>query len=80
MVLAEDTLALGYGYETKEYSEDTAREIDEEIKAIIKDSWNKAEKVLMDHRKELDELAEMLLSQEEIDEKEFEDFFKKNSK
>ena len=76
----EDTLALGYGYETKEYSEDTAREIDQEIKAMVQDSWNKAEKVLKEHKDELDRLAELLLKQEEIDEKEFKDFFKKSSK
>lgn len=76
----EDDLALGYGYETKEYSEDTARQIDEEVKAIVQEAWNKAEEILTKHKDKLDKLAEMLLEKEDIDEKEFKEFFKKNSK
>lgn len=73
----EDTLALGYGYEVKEFSDETAREIDDEIKKIVKGSWEKAHKLLTEHRKELDGLASLLLEKEELDEIEFENFFKK---
>ena len=74
----EDTLALGYGYETKNFSDETAREIDLEIQNIVRDAWNTAEKLLIKHRKDLDKLASLLLEKEELDEKEFNDFFKNN--
>jgi cell division protease FtsH len=76
----EDTLALGYGYETKEYSDDTAREIDEAIKSIVQKAWNEAENILREHKDQLDKMAGILLDKEEIDEQEFRDFFKKSSK
>lgn len=76
----EDTLAMGYGYETKDFSDQTARDIDQEIRSIVQDCWNKAKKLLEMHRRELDDLAELLLEKEEIDQKQFEDFFKKYSK
>ncbi len=72
----EDTLVIGYGYESKDFSDQTARDIDKEIQTIVQEAWNNAHKILTDNRKELDRLAALLLEKEEIDEKEFKDFFK----
>ncbi len=48
------------------YSEETAKEIDDEIKRIIRESETKAENILKNHKKELDETANLLLEKETI--------------
>lgn len=50
----------------REYSEMTAREVDEEIKAILEESYERAVGTLQEHRSELDRVAEALLESEEI--------------
>jgi cell division protease FtsH len=50
----------------REYSETTAREIDEEIKRILGSCFERAGKVLREHREGLDRLAEMLQDEEEV--------------
>lgn len=50
----------------REYSEATAREIDEEIKSILDGSYKRAFDTLRQHREGLDQLAELLLEEEEI--------------
>jgi cell division protease FtsH len=50
----------------RDYSEKTAREIDEEIMKILDESFNKSFDVLTEHRTELDRLAEMLVEKEEV--------------
>ncbi len=72
----DESEMLGYGYEKKDYSDETARDIDLEVKRIVQTAWRSAEKILKDHRDELDALAELLLEKEVIDDKEFNDFFK----
>jgi cell division protease FtsH len=57
----------GYGGE-KSYSEETARTIDEEVSRIIDESHGEARRLLTEHRKELDALAEALLERETLDE------------
>ena len=56
----------GYG-ETKPFSEETARAIDAEVLAIIGESHEQARRLLSEHRKELDALAEALLARETLD-------------
>lgn len=68
---------LGYGYEQRDYSDETARDIDQEVIRIIGEAHKKAEEILNEHRDQLDGLAELLLEKEVIDAKEFEEFFKK---
>ncbi|MBN2100970.1 ATP-dependent zinc metalloprotease FtsH [Candidatus Dojkabacteria bacterium] len=70
---------LGYGYTKKEYSEETARDIDLEVKRIIDEEQEKVENILTEHKDELDGLAELLLEKEVIDAEEFEAFFKGSS-
>jgi len=50
----------------KEYSDATARLVDEELKRILNQAFSRAEDALHEHRDQLDELAEMLLEEEEI--------------
>jgi len=53
---------------TKEYSEDTARKIDEEIKKIVDQTYQKAKEILINKRDKLDELARLLLEKEVVEE------------
>lgn len=55
-------------FSSREYSEETARQIDEEVKKIIDDTYNKAKQILTDRRKELEELAQLLLEKEVVEE------------
>jgi len=49
------------------YSEQTAQQIDEEVKRIMTDAHEQARRVLRDHRPELDTLSERLLVKEVIE-------------
>lgn len=53
------------------YSEETAAEIDEEVKSIIFDAYKKTEKVLTDHIDVLHRLAGVLFEKEKLDADEF---------
>jgi cell division protease FtsH len=70
---------LGYDYDTKKYSDVTARDIDLEVQGLVEKSWQAAKKILLEHKKELDGLAKLLLERESLDEKEFEAFFSNKS-
>jgi cell division protease FtsH len=62
---------MGYGlFQRPEYSEETARQVDEEIKKILKEAYDRAVEVLRDHRDGLDRVANDLLEKEEVPGKE----------
>lgn len=48
----------------KPYSEATAQLIDEEVRNLVNEAYNKATSLLKDHRTDLESLAELLLDQE----------------
>ncbi len=50
----------------RDYSETTAREVDEEIRAILEQAYGRAQGALEDHRQALDRIANALLEREEI--------------
>jgi cell division protease FtsH len=50
----------------REYSEMTAREIDEEIKDILAEAYDRAVSALEEHREGLDSLVDALLKEEEV--------------
>lgn len=50
----------------RNYSETTAREVDEEIKSILETAYRRASDVLQQYRQELDNVAGALLAKEEI--------------
>ena len=51
---------------TKPYSEKTAEEIDQEVKALVQKAYEQAKEVLTTHKKGLHELAELLLEKEVV--------------
>jgi cell division protease FtsH len=55
-----------------DYSEEVAREIDEEIRRVIGEAHQVARSVLRDHFDELKRLAEILIERETIDRDQFE--------
>ena len=55
------------GYSTtKEFSEETARIIDEETKRIIEEALQRAKKILLDKKPDLEKLAQSLLEYETL--------------
>ncbi len=50
----------------RQYSETTAREIDEEIKATLDEAYERAIETLREHYEQLNRIAETLLAEEEI--------------
>lgn len=60
-------LGMGYGQKSKDYSESKAQEIDAQISRIINEGYQKAMKVLVDHRDALERLTQALLEFETID-------------
>jgi len=51
----------------KEYSEDTARLIDEEVKKILAEAHERVTNILSSHRAHLEEVAKLLLEKEVVD-------------
>jgi cell division protease FtsH len=54
---------LGAG---REYSEDTARQVDEEIRKILNEAYQRAADTLTEYREGLDKVADALVENEEI--------------
>jgi cell division protease FtsH len=61
--------------EQRNFSEDVARVIDEEVRAIIDRAYDRATETLTSHRDRLDRLAEKLIAEETVDAEEFEKLF-----
>ncbi len=55
----------------RDCSEQTAREIDEEVKAILADAYDSARQILSSHRDQLDRVARELLRRETLDDSAF---------
>ena len=51
----------------QDYSEDTALRIDQEVKRFVTDNYARAQKVLLEHKQKLLELADALLARETLD-------------
>ena len=60
-------LDFGMGTRTREYSEQTAESIDEEISRIIEEAYQDARSILKDQKETLDRLAKILLEKESIE-------------
>lgn len=60
---------------TRSFSEEIARSIDEEVKRIIEDCYDKAKKLLTDNIQVLHGCADLLLEKERITREEFESLF-----
>ena len=57
--------------QTKNFSEETAAKIDEEVKRIIDEAYNKAKTILSNNMDKLSKVAQVLLEKEKIDGDEF---------
>jgi cell division protease FtsH len=55
-----------------DYSEEIAREIDDEIRRVIEDAHERAQSVLREHMAELHQITELLIERETIDKDQFE--------
>ncbi len=67
-----DEVFLGRDFSTgKDYSEKTAAEIDDEIRAIVKNAYARCEKILTEHIDKLHFIASFLLKNEFMDEEQF---------
>jgi len=54
-------------FDEKNYSEETARKIDDEVHALVHESYERAKSLLLQHRDKLDMLAKRLIEKETID-------------
>jgi cell division protease FtsH len=61
--------------EQRNYSDDVAKQIDEEVRAIIDRAYERATETLTAHRDRLDRLAEKLIAEETVDTEGFEQLF-----
>jgi cell division protease FtsH len=65
-------LYLDIGYSPpREYSEETAREIDEEVRGIVLEAYERAKALVKKNREALDRVAAVLLQKEVLEGKEF---------
>ena len=70
---SSDEVFLGKDFSTRQsYSEETASEIDEEVKAIIEEAYEAAKTILSEHMEQLKAVAEGLLAVETLDNQQFE--------
>ncbi|MEK7062327.1 MAG: ATP-dependent zinc metalloprotease FtsH [Patescibacteria group bacterium] len=73
----EEMVFLGREIATeKNYSEDVAKQIDEEVKNFIKKAYEAAEKIINSRRKILDAIAKNLIEKETIEREEFDNLIK----
>jgi cell division protease FtsH len=52
---------------SKDYSEQTAREIDGEVRGLIDEAYRRAQRIIEEHRDQLELLAQALLDHETLD-------------
>lgn len=76
----EDEVFIGrdFGRTSRDYSEDVAKTIDNEVKAIIDDAYTQAKSILEEHIDILHKCAKLLMEKERIDREEFEALFEKD--
>jgi cell division protease FtsH len=75
---SQEEVFLGRDFaQAKEYSEETANLIDEEVKSIIDFAYKKAEEILKANMEKLTKVANVLLEKEKIDGDEFDEIFSK---
>jgi len=68
-------IGKSYNDHSKDYSEATAREIDEEMKTIIDTCYEDAKKILIKNKQHLIDISKILLEKEVIERVEFETLF-----
>ena len=77
---ANEEVFLGRDFgHSKMYSEKTAAQIDDEIKKIIGELYEKTKQLLSDNKETLENVAVALLEKETLNEAEFEEIYSKNA-
>lgn len=72
----DETSHLGYSYGGgRDFSEDTAKMIDSEVKRLIEEAYVDAKKVLSEHKKDVEKLVKVLLEKEVVIREEFDALF-----
>ena len=75
-----ESVFLGRDYnQTKNFSDQVAHEIDQEVRKIIDECYEKAKEILRTHKKLVDVLAETLMTKETLTKEEIEDIVEANS-
>ena len=75
-----ESVFLGRDYnQTKNFSDQVAHEIDQEVRRIIDECYEKAKEILRTHKKLVDVLAETLMTKETLTKEEIEDLVEANS-
>ncbi|MDD1421786.1 ATP-dependent zinc metalloprotease FtsH3 [Dolichospermum sp. ST_sed1] len=62
----------------RDFSEETAAAIDEEVRKLVDTAYLRAKEVLLDNRKVLDEIAQMLIEKETVDAEELQEILGNN--
>ena len=62
----------------RDFSEETAAAIDEEVRKLVDTAYSRAKEVLLDNRKVLDEIAQMLIEKETVDAEELQEILGNN--
>lgn len=72
----DETSHLGYSYGGgRDFSEDTAKMIDSEVKRLIEEAYIDAKKVLSEHKKDVEKLVNVLLEKEVVIREDFDALF-----
>lgn len=64
-------LGRSSGYEDRNYSEEVAKAVDEEVRAIMDQCYEVARQILLDNREVMDRIAKVLLEKETLERDEF---------
>jgi cell division protease FtsH len=70
-LIEESQNYLGYGSESRSYSEETAQAIDDEVRSIIEVQYQKVKHLLEQHRHAMDRVVAVLLERETLTGEEF---------
>lgn len=72
----QEVTNMGYSYGgERDYSEATAKAIDDAVKSMIDDAQTDARKILTDNKDKVEKLVELLLEKEDVDSEEFNRIF-----
>jgi cell division protease FtsH len=62
----------------RDYSDETAAAIDEEVRQLVEQAYTRAKNVLLENRQVLDQLAQMLIEKETVDAEELQELLMNN--
>jgi cell division protease FtsH len=63
---------IGGNFSARDYSEEAAKQIDFEIKRILSENYDRAKRIIIENRAQLQSLVDALLDKETLDRDDFE--------